>query len=105
MVTKKPYNESRYERFRLNTRHDLRKMAVERFLREEFEIVGLGVYRSLAYEIDPYKLKKLESLLKVNIRTKDIKETLRGYASGELSFDEVYDRYLPLLIASKLDET
>ncbi len=91
--------------FRLNTQHHLRKNAVNRFLREEFEIIELGVYQSLHYEIDLKKVKKLESLLKVNLRTKDIKETLSGYVNGRLSLDETYDQYLPLMIASKLIET
>ena len=89
----------------LLTSHDLRKKAVSRFLREETRVVSLGVYNSLVYEVDKKKLKKLESLLKVDIRTKAIKETLRGYINGRLSLDETYDQYLPLLIASKLVET
>jgi len=93
------------ERHMLLTSHDLRKKAVSRFLREETRVVSLGVYNSLVYEVDKKKLKKLESLLKVDIRTKAIKETLRGYINGRLSLDETYDQYLPLLIASKLVET
>jgi len=91
--------------FILRTNHDLRKEAVGRFLREEVRLVGLGVYRFLTYEVDEEKLKKMASLLRVDVKTKDIKESLGGYVNGELSLDEIYDRYLPLLIARKLIET
>lgn len=91
--------------FVLRTDNVLRENAVDRFLREEVGIIGLGVYGSLSYEVDKEKLKKIASLLRVDIRTKDIRETLGGYIRGELSLDETYDRYLPLIIANKLVET
>ncbi|MBA7629271.1 hypothetical protein ES703_36769 [subsurface metagenome] len=88
--------------FILRTDHELREKVVSRFLRIEFKIVGLGTWRSLTFDVDEKKLKKLESLLRVDIRTKAIKETLRRYGNWEASLDETYDQYLPLLIARKL---
>ncbi len=82
--------------------HVLRKEAVNRFLSEEVGVVSLGSGRSLNYEVDEKKLKKLESLLHIDIRTKDIRAALGRYGNGEASLDETYDQYLPLLIARKL---
>ena len=80
--------------------HPLRRKAVERFVREELKVAGIS--GRILFEVDEEKLKKIESLLNVDIRTKYIKHTLEQYAYGKLSLEEVYDAFMPFIVADNI---
>ena len=87
--------------------HELRRAAADRFLRERLRYVTYGG-GSMEFDIPDElmaskpTLKVLESLLNVDLKTKDIKEALAAYGEGRKTLEETYNEFLPTLISESM---